>query len=161
MEERANSFVFGLITEADARQIATWQYDAPYEVYNSNPNALDEHVQSLLKPTYHYHTIRNTNGELIGYCCFGEDARVTGGDYEQHALDVGAGMRPDLTGQQQGHHLLNAILAFAQTEFTPAAFRVTIASWNKRALKVAQKVGFHAHSTFLSASGVEFAVLVK
>lgn len=28
----------------------------------------------------------------MGYCCFGTDARVPGGDYSADALDIGLGM---------------------------------------------------------------------
>jgi hypothetical protein len=35
----------------------------------------------------------------IGFCCFGPDAQLRGGDYHEPALDVGLGLRPDLVGK--------------------------------------------------------------
>ncbi len=81
--------------------------------------------------------------------------------YDDDALDVGAGMRPTLTGQGQGGARLRAILAWGEERFAPRAFRATIASWNERALRAAAHAGFAPHATFLSPEGMEFTVLVR
>lgn len=41
--------------------------------------------------------------ELVGFFSFGAEAQVPGGDYDNaKALDIGLGMRPDLTGKSLG-----------------------------------------------------------
>ena len=51
-------------------------------------------------PTNRYHGVTGEDhSQLIGFCCFGPDARVTGFAYDEDSLDIGAGLRPDLTGR--------------------------------------------------------------
>ena len=148
------------IGEEEARAIVAWRYDAPYSFYNSAPEDLD----NLLRPEYAYHSVRTEQGELIGFACFGPDARVRGGDYDddESVLDIGGGLRPDLTGKGLGLDLLESVLEFARGEFPARAFRTTIASFNQRAIRVCQKAGFVQEETFGSqreAGEVEFVVM--
>jgi len=57
--------------------------------------------------------------ELVGYCCFGAEARVPGVEAETGTLDVGYGLRPDLVGLRRGRDFVEAILAFGTQRFTP------------------------------------------
>jgi RimJ/RimL family protein N-acetyltransferase len=157
-------FGFRLISEEDARAILQWRYEAPYSIYNPDPANLEEDLEGFLDPRYAYHSIATEQGELVGYCCFGPDARVPGGDYSRDALDVGAGLRPDLTGRGLGPGFLNAILDFAEEKFEPAAFRATVAAVNRRALRAWEKVGFQPVATFASRvhpDGLRFVVLMR
>ncbi len=76
-------------------------------------------------------------------------------------LDVGIGMRPDLTGQGYGAPLLQAVLRFAARRYAPPGFRVTVASWNERALRLARRAGFRGVAEFASPLGVLFTVLTR
>jgi RimJ/RimL family protein N-acetyltransferase len=129
------------IGEGEAGQIATWRYEEPYTVYNLTALA----IPGLLDPEFHYHSVRDDSGRLVGFCCFGADARVSGGDYarcEPDVLDVGLGMHPDMTGRGQGRVFTEAILAFATEAFKPSMFRVTIAEFNQRSQRVFLGLGF-------------------
>ena len=137
------------ITRADAQAVSRWRYDGPYSVYNGSPDA----VPSLLEPRYLYHSVRDELGELVGYFCFGEDARVsagrTSGLYDREdALDVGLGMRPDLTGRGLGEEFVRAGLQFAEGNYSPPAFRLTVATFNQRAISVYEQAGFKRVETF-------------
>ncbi|WP_179068851.1 GNAT family N-acetyltransferase [Nostoc sp. C052] len=69
---------------------------------------------------------------------------------------------PDLTGQGKGAEYANAMLEFADSLFQPKAFRVTIAAFNKRAIRVWQKLGFkHQRSFERSSDGMQFIVLLR
>jgi len=106
---------------------------------------------ALFIPKYRYHQVLDETGDLIGYCCFGEDARVAGGDYsrgEPEVLDVGIGLRPDLVGQGLGQGFVTAILEYARKTFQPVVFRVTVADFNLRSLKTFQKLGFRTTNQF-------------
>jgi RimJ/RimL family protein N-acetyltransferase len=71
-------------------------------------------------------------------------------------------VRPDLTGQGRGHTYVSALLNFARRTFAPAAFRVTVAKFNKRALRVWEKAGFRPMQTFRrERDGMAFVVLVR
>lgn len=118
-------------------------------MYDGDPSS----VPSLLEPRYLYHSVYDEGGELAGYFCFGEDARVTAGRrlgiYEREpALDVGLGMRPDLTGRGLGAEFVLAGLRFAKEAYSPPAFRLTVAASNLRAVRVYERVGFEAVEAF-------------
>ena len=142
-----------------AEEIVGWRYPEPYDVYNLDASALP----ALLAPEHAYHAVLEDQQRLIGFCCFGPDARVPGGDYRDTAtLDVGAGLRPDLTGQHLGPSFLRAVLAFGRERFGATRFRATIAAFNHRALRAAAQAGFHRTATFKQGGpdGREFVVLV-
>lgn len=151
---------FRPMDEASAHEILTWRYEPPYDIYNANTDKADPFVQALLDPAYAYHAITDERGEFVGYCCFGADARVPGGDYAADALDVGLGMRPDLTGQGQGLAFFESIANFARRTFAPQALRVTVAAFNQRAIRVYEKAGFEHEQAFQrSGDGMEFVIL--
>jgi ribosomal-protein-alanine N-acetyltransferase len=111
------------LTEQDARRLLSWHYDPPYDFYNSSSESLDEDLHELLDPELGYHAILDQHDDLVAFCCFGVDARVPGGDYHRPALDVGWGMRPDLTGQGRGAQVVAAILDHGRLLYAPPAFR--------------------------------------
>ncbi len=153
------SYTFRRITLDDARIIATWQYDGIYSFYDANPDEADYY----LNPQYHYHTILDDCGELIGYFCLGEDATVLGGTYDQSALDLGMGLRPNLTGKGLGVGVTAAVLDYVCTNFAPTAFRVTVAAFNQRALRMCAKLDFQPLAHFISAGAEphEFVLLTR
>lgn len=155
------SLRFQPMDEASAREIHSWCYEPPYDVYNAAPDESETFMRSLLDSAYAYHAITDEQGELVGYCCFGADARVPGGDYDTDTLNIGLGLRPDLTGQGRGLAFFEAILDFARRTFGPQALRVTVAAFSQRAMRVYEKAGFERMQTFRSESDVEFVILVS
>jgi len=98
---------------------------------------------------------------MIGVRSFGQDGQVPGGSYDSSALDTGGGLRPDLTGKGLGREAISAGLEFGRREFAPGAFRVTVASFNERALRLVRSLGFRAAGSFLAATdGRSFEILV-
>jgi len=141
-------YSIALITPEFAREITTWTYDAPYERYDMS---LD-YLKGLLNPDYRYHIIFDGDQTLLGFCCFGEDARVPGGTYsiiEPDILDVGVGMHPEFTGQGFGMEFVGFILKFAFRTFHPESFRVTVAAFNQRSIKTFKSLGFFETYTFV------------
>ena len=147
-----------LLTDAQACAVSGWRYQGRYSIYDGEPQG----VERLLDPTNRYHAVSDDEqGELIGYCCFGPDARVPGFAYDDDALDIGAGLRPDLTGRGLGRRFAETTLAFAAVEFSPTRYRATVACFNQRALTMARRFGFHVQESFHSPANLEFAVLIK
>ena len=149
------------LTENNAREITSWRYDPPYDLYDLEPR----HLEGLLNPDYQYHQVLDAEGNLVGFCCFGIDAQVPGGEYDEKSyevLDVGVGMRPELTGQGLGEMFVAEILDFGRTTYCPEEFRVTVAGFNKRSLKTFQKLGFMIQGSFIRELVIlEFYQLVK
>ena len=149
------------MSQAHAHAMLSWRYAAPYDLYNPDPDHLEQDAQGLLDPEYNYYAMTDERGEFVAYCCFGPDARVPGGDYEAAALDVGMGLRPDLTGRGSGITYLSAVLDFGRRAFGPVAFRATIAEFNKRALHLCEAAGFRPVQTFRrERDGRAFVVLM-
>jgi len=152
---------FHRIDEHAARAVLAWCYPPPYELYNEDPQHLEQAVHEVLRPDYHYYRIAEGSDPLVAYCCFGLDARVGGGDYALDALDLGLMVRPDLNGQGRGREFAAAVLDFAQRTFPQTAWRVTIAEFNQRAQRAWQKLGFHHIRTFgRHGDGLPFGIWV-
>jgi [ribosomal protein S18]-alanine N-acetyltransferase len=154
---------FEVMTEVNARAALNWYYDPPYDFYNHDPAKLDELIHSsFLNPAYHYYSVLDEKDLLIAFRCFGEDAQVPGGDYSADALDMGGGLQPDLTGQGIGPQIMLAAMQFARTEYSPRAFRATIARFNVRARRACEKVGYVIQKQFIAThSGMPFVILIR
>jgi ribosomal-protein-alanine N-acetyltransferase len=145
------------MTQAYAAEIVTWRYPAPYDCYDMTNASL----AFLTSPEGGFHALVE-GGELIGFRSFGEDGQVPGGMYDASALDTGGGLRPDLTGKGLGREAIGTGLAFGRREFAPAAFRVTVASFNERALRVVRSLGFVSTGSFDAlADGRSYELLVR
>lgn len=147
-------FTLAPVEEGQARAILTWRYEPPYSFYNADPTDVEGALQVLLDPANAYHAAGDERGELVGFFCFGPDARVPGGDYgDDDALDIGLALRPDLTGQGLGLAFLLAGLDFARQTFAPPRFRLTVATFNRRAIRVYERAGFRPGRTFRREAG--------
>ena len=136
------------LTETQIHEFIGWQYDGPYAMYTINDENEAELVAFFSDPANSYFAIVDETGLLLGFCNFGADAQVPGGDYSQDAIDVGMGMRPDLTGQKQGADYAQAVFEFAQKQYPGQPFRATIAEFNRRAQRVCEKHGFQVVARF-------------
>lgn len=116
-------FTFQRLDESDARAILSWQYEPPYDFYN-NLGKDTKLLQHFLDAQNNFYSIFESR-ELVAYCSFGQDGQVAGGDYREEALDIGMGLRPNLTGRGKGVEYVNTVLEFADTWFKPKVFRVT------------------------------------
>ncbi|MGH2558885.1 MAG: GNAT family N-acetyltransferase [Thermomicrobiales bacterium] len=153
------TFAFRDMTIDDARAIAGWRYEPPYDFYNNEDDLQITGVPAGYVSTY-------TDGELFGFVCIGLDARVPGceqdGCYADEALDLGLGMRPDLTGRGYGQTFVQACLDYAMERFMPTTMRLTVATFNERAIRVYERAGFVRGNRCLSpvrGVDVEFVVM--
>lgn len=140
-----------------AEDICAWRYPAPYECYDMT----DADPEWLLQPEAGFHALL-AGDELVGFRSFGADGQVPGWAYDDRALDTGGGLRPDLVGRGFGRQAISTGLAFGRARFAPAAFRVTVATFNIRALRVVESLGFERVGRFDAATdGRSFEVLVR
>ena len=137
------SLCFTPITAAEAREVLNWRYPGLPTLYNPAPDELEYDIEVLLTPAYNYYTARSAEGLLVGFCCYGADAQVPGGDYSLcNAVDVGLGMNPALVGRGLSHGFLAAILDWGRQCFEPDYFRATVAGINLRSQGMFSRAGF-------------------
>ena len=142
-----SGFHFLPTDEKSVREFLKWKYEHPYEIYNYSPVHFERDLAYHLDPANNLYCIFH-KGELIGYCSYGRDARVPGGDYSEEALDIGMMIKPELTGQGQGSKYANAVTQNGIAKYNPKKLRVTILDTNQRAMKVWQKNGFRRVQSF-------------
>jgi [ribosomal protein S18]-alanine N-acetyltransferase len=125
------------LTDADVRDITAWRYEGRYAAYD---------VSGGVSPGLGYFAVEH-GGRLVGYCCFGAEARVPGVEEEAGTLDVGYGMRPELTGRGLGRAFVGSILAFGVSRFRPLRVRMLVLRWNARSRRTAERQGFSVVAT--------------
>ena len=139
-----------------AAAVTTWRYPEPYGTYSLTGTD----PAFFLEPANGYVALVDDAGTLIGYRCFGPDGRVPGYDYDDDALDTGGGLRPDLTGAGRGAEAIATGLAYGWERFRNDAFRVTVASFNARARRAVESLGFRPVARFrASTNDAEYDVL--
>lgn len=164
-----NGYRVRRLTQADAEQIASWRYPAPYDSYSSAPadatrELLAATAAYYADPVHEYFAVDDETGEFLGFGCFGVEAQVPGYDYsKQDALEIGFGMRPDRVGNGRGGGFLSVILSHALTIHTPTVLRATIATFNERSIRTFLRAGFVQVATFRSqtAQPIDFGVYTR
>lgn len=156
------TFTFRPLDENSAKAILNWQYESPYDIYNLASSDPEDTLQYLLDPQNAFHSIYGQKGDLEAFCSFGLDGQVNGGDYSALALDIGLGVRPDLTGRGHGFQYVNALIDFANQAYSPDRLRVTIAAFNSRAMRVWEKAGFQVVQKFQGGwTNMDFIIMMK
>lgn len=130
---------------SEADTLLSWTYPPPYDLYNM---VADNAARAeALDPDSPYFGVFD-RAELLGFFCFGPPARVGAPPpahvYVPGPLDIGLGLRPELTGRGWGLPFLRAGLAFARARFNPPSFRLSVATFNRRAITVYERTGFRA-----------------
>jgi ribosomal-protein-alanine N-acetyltransferase len=106
-----SGYRFRQMEDEEATQISGWHYESPYDFYNATSD--QEDLQELLDPKRRkdtYFSVFDEGGVLVGFFQFERDDRT---------VDVGLGMRPDLTGKGLGVDYLLAGLEFARRRYSP------------------------------------------
>jgi [ribosomal protein S18]-alanine N-acetyltransferase len=140
------------LTQEEAEAIAEWHYPDPYSFYDwsADPDDLRELLDPALRGDA-YWAVRDDEGELVGHFSFKP---------KEDAVEIGLGLRPDLTGRGLGAQFLAAGLEFGRTRFTPDRFRLSVATFNERAIKVYERAGFGRDRVYMhSTNGGEWEFL--
>lgn len=156
---------FVMIRPEHARDLLTWRYPLPYDIYNEAEVSIQEReniVRFICDTINGYSAMLDEAGQFIGACSHGFDAQVEGGNYREEALDVGLGLKPDHTGRGYGTEIVRQIITYYQQQYEPKQFRATIAAFNRRSQRVFEKNGFQRTQTFQRPSdGLEFHVYTR
>jgi ribosomal-protein-alanine N-acetyltransferase len=138
-------FKFKPMDERYAQAIANWHYEGVYALYDVDRDAED--LEELMDPRSwreKYWAVVDEGGELVGFFCY---------EKVDEALVVGLGLRPDHTGKGLGQAFVEAGLEHARKMFDPATFRLSVATFNQRAIRVYEKAGFQPEEVYLHETG--------
>jgi ribosomal-protein-alanine N-acetyltransferase len=140
---------FEQLSQEDAEAIAEWHYPEPYSFYDwtADPGDLRELLDPALRGEA-YWAVRDEANELIGYFSFKPKGST---------VEIGLGLRPDLTGRGLGGSFLAAGLEFARARFSAERFTLAVATFNERAIKVYERAGFSRERIYMhSTNGGEW-----
>ena len=147
-----SGYRFRQMEDEEALEISGWHYEPPYDFYDATSDADD--LQELLDPKRRkdaYFSVFDEDSVLVGFFQF-ERAGKT--------VDVGLGMRPDLTGQGLGVEYLLAGLEFARGRYAPDRFTLSVATFNERAILVYERAGFRRNNEYMHhTNGGEYLFL--
>jgi ribosomal-protein-alanine N-acetyltransferase len=130
-------FLFRPMSQADADEVAAWHYPDEYAFYDwtADPDDLAELLDPLARAD-EYFAVSTEQVRLIGFFhCRRPHAAE---------LEIGLGLHPAWTGRGLGRAFLEAGLEFARRRFAPVRFRLSVASFNRRAITVYERAGFNA-----------------
>jgi ribosomal-protein-alanine N-acetyltransferase len=121
------------LTDEHAQAMLAWAYDPPYDFYDfaADPDDARELFDPALRERYL--AVLSGGGELVGFWYVRPRGRE---------VEVGLGLRPDLTGRGLGTAFVEAELEYARQRWRPEAFRLYVAAWNERARHVYERLGF-------------------
>ena len=143
---------FQQMEDEEAVEISGWHYEPPYDFYDatSDPDDLKELLDPKLRKDAYFSAF-DKDGVLVGFFQF---------EREGTTVDVGLGMRPDLTGQGLGIGYLLAGLEFARRRFSPESFTLSVATFNERAIAVYERAGFRRNAVYKhNTNGGEYLFL--
>ena len=137
----APGYLFRQMDDADAREVSGWRYEPPYDFYDAaaDPDDLAELLDPERRRGVYFSALDGENG-LVGFFQF---ERTDG------SVDVGLGLRPDLTGMGLGEEFVLSGLAFARERYAPERFTLSVATFNSRAIGVYERAGFRRGEVYL------------
>ena len=119
--------------EGYADEVATWHYEPPHDFYDLASDPADAAEMRDPAKAGHYRAVLGDDGVLDAFWYF---------DRHDDVVEVGIGLRPDLTGRGLGESFLRAQLDLASQQWRPATFRLFVAAWNERAIRLYERLGF-------------------
>lgn len=134
---------FVAMGQSDAEEVAAWKYPGFYAFYDSSADPEDE--AELLDPSQRdgaFFSARIPDVGLIGFAELKPQL--------DSAVEIGLGLRPECAGRGWGTGFVRRVCGWASSRVSPSLLVLRVASFNTRAIRVYQRVGF-------SAVGVEIA----
>lgn len=132
-----------------AQEISSWHYDGIYEYYDMDSS--EESIDEFMNGSYYKAVDDDEN--LVGFYCFGTSAQIPSGNLygaydDKNFTDIGLGLRPDLCGKGLGYEFFIEGMKFACEKLSPKMFRLTVAAFNNRAVRLYESAGFRKVTSF-------------
>ena len=123
------------MTADDVEIMRAWHYPAPYETYDldSEPGDIDLLLADIAAGDRSFAVVGPDGEGLVGFFSF---------TAMEGEVEIGLGLRPDLTGRGLGPSLVETGVAFARARWSPKIFTLDVFPWNARAIKAYERAGF-------------------
>lgn len=123
------------MTVEAAKQICSWRYEPPYDVYDylTYEVALNEQAAITKTENADNYLCFWNNGILIAYTSMISKSKK---------LYIGIGVAPQFCGQGMGETYLNQTIIECKKRYPGKEILVQVRSWNERAIKCYLKSGF-------------------
>ena len=127
------------MSQEDAEAIAAWRYQGAYSFYDSDADADDLALllSGEIRENRYFSAL--ARDALVGFFEF----KVSGS-----TVEIGLGLRPDHTGLGLGLAFVEEGMAFARAQYAPREFRLSVATFNERAIRVYERAGFAPVRTY-------------
>lgn len=129
-------WVMGPLTEAEAREVCTWRYPAPYEVYDYAD------WETVAAAGWHISLPDRREAEYVGFTggnLLQAYGRITA--MEDYAL-LGIGLRPANCGQGMGAAVMLRLTALAAQRHPALQPALEVRTFNIRAVRCYERCGF-------------------
>ena len=150
------AYKFETMTQEQAEEIAfTWHYENKYSFYDleADQEDLEEFLSQDKRGNSVFAVLEKD--ELVAF--------LSVISVNPETVDIGLGMRPDLTGKGKGLDFLKEGIEFIQLTSKPKAIGLSVATFNERAIKVYRKLGFEDSGLFMqetNGSTFEFLKMI-
>ena len=124
-----------------ARQIINWKYENEYAVYNlpSYEECIKKDFRIVRETEKDNYTVYILNNEVI----FFSSARLI-----ENKVYVGVGLNPIYCGKGYSNYFLEDIIKNIRKKYPNKILNLDVRTWNIRAIKAYEKVGFKTVDTF-------------
>lgn len=128
------------MTQVQADMIAnTWRYEGIYAFYDMDQD--EEDMAEFLNPKEREGKVFTVTHmeEVIGFCSIHS---------EVDEVEIGFGMRPDLTGKGFGQEFVSFLVDYIIKAYQPEKISLAVATFNKRAITLYERIGFRHTESF-------------
>ena len=124
-----------------ARQIINWKYEDEYAVYNlpSFEECIDKNYRIVRETEKKNYIVYVLDSEVI----FFSSVRL-----KDNKIYLGVGLKPDYCGKGYSTYFLEDIIKSIKKKYPNTIINLDVRTWNKRAIKSYEKVGFKIVDTF-------------
>lgn len=149
------------MTKESASEISQWTYPGIYSCYSFDGS--NETLTELMNGEYY--VASDNNNKVLGYICIGKSAQIPTLEkdiyIDETVLDIGLGLNPALCGNGFGSKFLEDGISFTKQKFNASDYRLTVASFNQRAIKVYERIGFkYSRSVHHAVSNMIFYIML-
>lgn len=128
------------MTQSQAELIAnSWRYEGIYAFYDMDQD--EEDLAEFLDPEARKGNVFAVTQmeDVIGFCSI---------QIENDEVEIGFGMRPDLTGKGFGQEFVSFLVDYIVNTCHREKITLAVAAFNKRAITVYERIGFRQTEYF-------------